>query len=58
MQKELPLGFGMALAQNPEAMKRFAEMPEERQAQVVSGTHGIQSRAEMHAYVEQLAHPQ
>ena len=25
---ELPLGFGMALAQHPEAMERFAGLPE------------------------------
>ena len=33
---DLPLGFGMRLAQEPRAMDAFGELSEERKAQVVS----------------------
>lgn len=52
---ELPLGFGMALAQNSAAMERFAMMSEDEKRSVISGTHQVKSKAEMHRYVEQLA---
>lgn len=29
MNKDLPLGFGMALAQQPDAMKKFSNMTED-----------------------------
>ncbi len=52
--EDLPLGFGMALAQHPEAMQRFCALPEEEQRAVVNHTHSIQSKQEMQAYVESL----
>lgn len=52
---DIPLGLGMALAQNPEAMKVFSEMPESRKAEVISGTHMVNSRSEMRQYVEKIA---
>lgn len=54
MMEELPLGFGMALAQNPRAMEYFSKQPEEKQKQILSHTHSIRSRSEMHAYVQSL----
>lgn len=51
---ELPIGFGMALAQNPEAMQAFAQLPESRKEAVIAGTHAVQSRDEMHRYVANL----
>lgn len=53
-QQELPMGFGMALAQHPEAMERFAALPEAEQRAIVDGTHAIRSKQEMRAYVERL----
>lgn len=53
-QQELPMGFGMALAQHPEAMQRFAALSEAEQQAIVSGTHAVRSKREMQAYVEQL----
>ena len=50
----IPVGFGMALAQNPQAMSRFALMNESEQQRVIDGTHQIHSRQEMHAYVRSL----
>lgn len=52
---DMPLGFGMALAQNPDAMKVFSEMPESRKAEVINGTHTVNSRSEMRQYVEKIA---
>lgn len=53
--KELPLGLGMALAQNPKAMTYFAALPESKQQTVIEHTHEIHSRREMHQYVASLA---
>ena len=51
---ELPLGLGMALAQHPEAMARFADLTEEEQQAIINGAHAVRSRQEMRAYVENL----
>lgn len=53
-QQELPMGFGMALAQHPEAMQRFAALPETEQQAIIDGTHAVRSKQEMQAYVERL----
>lgn len=51
---ELPLGFGMALAQHPEAMERFAGLPESERQAIIDGVHAVHSKQEMRAYVERL----
>ncbi len=50
----LPLGFGMALAQNEPAMKKFEAMSEEKKREIVESTHNVKSKAEMRALVESL----
>ena len=50
--EELPLGFGMALAQHPEA--RFAALPEAEQQAIIDGAHAVRSKEEMRSYVERL----
>ena len=52
---EMPIGFSMALALNPDAMERFAMMNEEQKQQIIDGTHSIKSKQEMHEYVNKLA---
>ena len=52
--EDLPLGFGMALAQHPEAMARFAALSEAEQQAIINGTHAVRSKQEMQAYVEHL----
>lgn len=52
--RDLPMGFGMALAQNPQAMNRFAALSPEEQKQVVNGTHAVHSKQEMAAYVNRI----
>lgn len=53
---EIPMGLGMALAQNVTAMERFAAMSEQEQQHVVSLTHSIESKSEMREFVNQIAH--
>jgi hypothetical protein len=51
---EMPVGLGMALAMNPEAMQKFATLSEEKKWQIVSGTHAVESREDMRRYVENI----
>ncbi len=50
-KNELPIGFAMALAQNPEAMQKFALLSENKKQEIVSGAHSIESKEKMHQYV-------
>ena len=52
---EMPIGFSMTLALNPEAMEKFAMMNETQKQQIIVGTHNIKSKQEMHEYVNKLA---
>ena len=51
---EMPVGFTMALAMNPDAMAKFSALDEKKKRQIISGTHSINSREEMHRYVSSL----
>lgn len=53
-QQELPQGLGMALSRHPEAMERFAALPEAERQAVVDAARAAGSRAEMQACVDQL----
>ncbi len=55
MDKDLPLGFGMALAQQPEAMQHFANMSETEKSRILSEIHSIKSKEEMQSFVAKLA---
>jgi hypothetical protein len=55
LNTDLPLGFGMALAQHPDAMKKFADMSDSEQAQILSQIHNINSKEEMQQFVSNLA---
>ena len=52
--EELPLGLGMALAQHPEAMARFAALPRAEQQALIDGANAGRSREEMRACVDRL----
>ena len=54
---DMPLGFGMALAQNTLAMEAFSGMSREEQKQILSKVPQIQSKAEMRSYVDSLTNP-
>ncbi len=51
---EMPVGFSMALAQNPEAMQKFALLSEDEKKKIIEGTHSVKSKQEMHEYVNKL----
>ncbi len=55
MSTELPLGFGMALAQNEAAMRRFEHMSEEEKQAVLDQVHRVRSKAEMRRLVSGLS---
>ena len=51
---EIPMGLGMALAQNQSAMTYFANCTKERKQQIIDHTHSVSSRREMQAFVSSL----
>ena len=51
---EMPVGFAMALAMNPEAMQKFGTLSEEQKQQIIARTHAVKSRDEMRHYVDSL----
>lgn len=55
MNKDLPLGFGMALTQQPDVMKNFSNMTEDEQNRILSEIHNIDSKQEMQSFVSRLA---
>ena len=52
---KVPLGLGMALAQNLDALNRFAMMTDAERKAVIDGAHSVNSRAEMRDYVNNIA---
>ena len=52
---ELPLGLGMALAQNEAAMKRFEALPEAEKKAFTQRAHAVRSKQEMRRLVAGLA---
>lgn len=54
MDRELPLGFGMALAQNEAAMRQFEALSEAEKQAVIQRTHNVRSRQEMQQLVASL----
>lgn len=54
MSIELPLGFGMALAQNEEAMKKFETLSDVEKKTIINKTHTVNSKREMKALVNSL----
>ena len=51
---DLPMGFGIALAQNEQAMKKFEALTEEEKQAVVQKTHTVSSKREMQSLVKSL----
>ncbi len=51
---ELPLGFGMALSKNPEAMKYFSTLTPAHRREVIAHTHSVTSKEEMERFVDRL----
>ncbi len=53
-KSDMPVGFGMALAMNPEAMGNFAVLSEAEKQQIIDGTHSVTSKSEMRRYVDNI----
>lgn len=53
-KREIPVGFGMALAQRPEAMEKFASLSEAKKQEIINGTHSVSSKKEMRQYVDKI----
>lgn len=50
----LPLGFGFALAQNPEAMEKFVNLSQQQKTAVLQKVHAVSSKEEMQTLVNSL----
>ena len=50
----IPLGFGMALAQNSKAMNYFSSLDDQKKQEVIDHCHGVRSKNEMQDYVSSL----
>ncbi|MBC8547729.1 hypothetical protein H8711_12455 [Clostridiaceae bacterium NSJ-31] len=55
---EIPMGLGMALAQNAPAMNHFSALPDDQKQRIIEHTHQIQSKEQMQQFVQKLANNQ
>lgn len=53
--RDVPIGMGMALAQNVHSMQYFSSLGKEQQQEIISQTQGIQSKEEMQEFVDNLS---
>lgn len=54
-KNDLPLGFGMALAQNETAMQQFEALTGKQKEAVINKTKKINSKKEMKSFVNSLS---
>ena len=52
--KEIPVGLGMALAQNLDAMKVFASLSESERDSVIARSHRVMSKQDMAGLIDSL----
>ena len=52
---KVPIGFGMALAQNEAAMMRYARLDETQKQDILNRAHNVRSEQEMYTLVANLA---
>ena len=52
---EVPLGFGMALAQNEKAVNAYAMMTKEQKRTILEKAHNARSQQEMRRIVSAIA---
>ena len=52
---KVPVGFGMALAQNTAAMNHYAHLPEKEKKNILDQAHNVRSEMEMYSLVAALA---
>lgn len=51
---KVPIGFGVALAQNKAAMARYAAMGKKQKREILSQAHNAQSEMEMNRIVDSI----
>ncbi len=52
---KVPIGFGMALAQNEAAMNRYAQLTEPQKQDILNRAHNVRSEKEMYSLVASLS---
>ena len=52
---KVPIGFGMALAQNFDAMAAYAAMTDDQKQAILNKAHTARSEKEMHQIVTSIA---
>lgn len=52
---QVPIGFGMALARNPQALNAYSAMTKEQQQAILNQAHNARSEQEMNRIVNNLA---
>ena len=52
---KVPIGFGMALAQNTDAMNRYAHLSEQQKQDILNKARGVRSEKEMYSLVASLS---
>jgi hypothetical protein len=52
---KVPIGFGMALAQNTAAMNHYAHLSEDQKQDILNKAHNVRSEMEMYTLVADLA---
>lgn len=51
---KVPIGFGMALAMNQQAMNAYAAMSEDQKRAILNKAHNARSEREMHEIVNSM----
>lgn len=54
-ENDVPIGFGMALAQNPGAMQNYATRPENEQHKILQQARSVNSKEAMSALVDSIS---
>lgn len=52
---EVPIGFGLALAQNEAAMMHYAQLSDPQKQAILDRAHNVRSEKEMYSLVASLA---
>lgn len=52
---KVPIGFGMALAMNPNALNVYSAMTEEQKQAILNQAHNARSETEMHRIADGIA---
>ncbi len=51
----IPIGFGFALAMEPDALRNFATLPQDQRSAVIQRARLTASKEEMHKILDDLA---